>query len=167
MANLSWQPSAQHQMRLAEIAIRGAATMFDLQLQTARDIMGMQAKTASILGIPDYSPLFETADDRARRLFTEGADRLVDTTRRASETVAEVNRHIGRLVEQQTVTLAETMREGIDQLARHTEQGLEQARTVVERGADELSRSVRQSQAAVQSVAQSQPGKSSEAERKK
>lgn len=138
------QQATQHQVHMAEIAIRGTALLFDIQMQAARDLMEMQARSASVLGIPDCSNLFKAADDRARRLFSESADELVNTTRRATETVAEVNRQIGRLVEQQTVEIAEQMRQGIDQLGRHAEQGLQQARHLVEQEVDELERTAQQ-----------------------
>jgi len=138
-----WQQNANHGAQLTEIAIRSAATLFDLQMQTARDILSMQARSASLFGVPDFSPLFSTADERARRVFSEGANELVNTTRRAAETVAEVNRQFGRLMEQQAVSVSETMRAGIDRLGRNAEQGLEQARSVVERGVDELTKNAR------------------------
>ncbi len=143
MADMQWQQNAHHGAQLTEIAIRGAATLFDLQMQTARDLLSMQARSASLFGIPDFSPLFGTVDERARRVFSEGANELVNTTRRAAETVAEVNRQFGRLFEQQAVNVSETMRAGIGQLGRNAEQGLEQARNVVERGVDELAKTAR------------------------
>jgi len=114
--------------------------MFDFQMQAARQFMEMQARSATVFGLPDCSSLFSTADERARHLFSESADELVNTTRRASETVAEMNRHIGRLMEKQTVEIAEQVRQGIDQLGRHTEQSLQQARSLVEQGANEMER---------------------------
>ncbi len=141
MVQAQWQQSAARGAQLTEIAIRGAATLFDLQMQTARDMLAMHARSAGALGLPDFSPFFvPTADEQARRVFSESANEIVNTTRRTIETVAEVNRQFGRLIEQQTVNLSDTMRAGIDQLGRHAEQGLEQARTVVERGVDELAR---------------------------
>jgi len=140
----TWQQATQHQVSMAEIAIRGAALLFDIQMQAARDLMEMQARSASVLGIPDCSSLFKAADDRARRLFSGSADELVNTTRRATETVNEVNRQLGRLVERQAVEIAEQMRQGIDQLGRHAEQGLQQARHLVEKEVDELERTAQQ-----------------------
>ena len=142
----AWQQAANHQMQIAEIAIRSTALLFDFQMQAARDLLEMQARSASVLGIPDCSSLFSAADERARRLFSEGADELVNTTRRATETAAEVNRQIGRLVEVQTVGIAEQVRHGIDQLGRHTEQGLQQARSLVEQGVEEIQRAAQETQ---------------------
>ncbi len=142
ISSSKWQQAANQQV--TELAIRSAGLMLDLQLQTARDLFEMQARSAALFGAPDCSSLFDAADDRARRLFTEGAEHVAHVTRRASETVAQMNRQIGRLVEQQAVGMAEQMRQGIEQIGRHTEQSLQQARTLVEQGLDEIERTARE-----------------------
>jgi len=160
MAQAPWQTS-NHSLQVAEIAIRSTALMFDFQMQAARQFMEMQARSAAAFGMPDCSSLFSTADERARRLFSESADELVNTTRRASESVAEMNRHIGRLVEKQTVEMAEQMRQGIDQLGRHTEQSLQQARTLVEQGVNEMERAASDVRSATNSTSGSTFGSTS------
>jgi len=149
-----WQNAVNQPIHMAEIAIRSTALLFDFQVQAARDLLEMQARSAAVFGIPDCSSLFNTADERARRLFTEGAEHLLNSTRRANETMAEMNRHLGRLVEQQTVGIAEQVRQGIDQLGRHTEQGLQQARDLVEHGVEELARAAQEAR----QQASEQPG---------
>ncbi len=141
---LETQQATSHAAKLTEIAIRGAATLVDVQMQTARDIMSMQSRTFSVFGVPDFSALFGTTDERARRVFSEGAEELINTTRRTAETVAEVNRQFGRLIEQQAVKVSETMCAGFDELGRHAEQGLERTRTMVERGLEEVASATRQ-----------------------
>jgi phasin protein len=133
-----------HQTQLAELAIRGAAAMVDFQMQAARDILEMQARNARLFGVPDLSPVFTSADDHARRVFREGAEEIVNTTRRSAEAMTEMNRQLGRLIEQQTVTIAENIQAGIGQLGRHTQQGFEQARTLMERSAEELARTLQE-----------------------
>jgi hypothetical protein len=149
-----WQHVAGHQVNMAEIALRGTALLFDYQMQAARDLLEMQARSAAAFGVPDCSSLFNVADDKARRLFADGAEQLVATARRATETMAEMNRQFGRLVEQQTVNIAEQMRHGIDQFGRHTEQGLLQARSLVEHGLDEMERAAQEAR----QQASEQPG---------
>ncbi len=135
------QQANQH---IAELAIRGAGLLLDFQLQTARDLFELQARSAALFGVPDCSSLFNAADDRARRIFSEGAEHVAQVRRRATETMTQVNRQLGRLVEQQAVGVAEQMRQGIEQIGRHTEQGLQQARTLVEQGLDELERAAQE-----------------------
>ena len=135
------QQANQH---VAELAIRSAGLLLDFQLQTARDLLELQARSAALFGVPDCSSLFNAADDRTRRIFSEGAEHVAHVTRRANETMAQMNRQLGRLVEQQAVGVAEQMRQGIEQIGRHAEQGLQQARTLVEQGLDELERSAQE-----------------------
>ncbi|HET9671089.1 MAG TPA: hypothetical protein VFQ93_15905 [Casimicrobiaceae bacterium] len=127
---------AQQLQSMAEVALRGTALLFDLQMETARNIMRTQARTAALLGAPDYSELFRLGDDRARRLFAASAEQMLTSARQARETVFEVQRQIGRLAEQQTIGIAEEMREQIQQMTRHTEAGLQEIKQVAASEAD-------------------------------
>ena len=127
---------AQQLQSMAEVALRGTALLFDLQMETARNIMRTQARTAALLGAPDYSELFRLGDDRARRLFAASAEQMLTSARQARETVFEVQRQIGRLAEQQTIGIAEEMREQMQQMTRHTEAGLQEIKQVAASEAD-------------------------------
>lgn len=137
------QRGGEHHVNMAEIALRGTALLFDIQMEAARNMMQMQARTATALGAPDYSDLFRMADDRAKRLFSTGAEQILNSARQANETVAEMQRQIGRLMEQQTVEITEEMRQGIEELGRHTQEGLQQVRQVIEQEAEEAQRAMR------------------------
>jgi hypothetical protein len=115
---------------MAEVALRGTALLFDLQMETARSFMHTQARTAALFGAPDYSQLFRLGDDRARRLFAAGAEQMLSSVRQARETLFEVQREIGRLAEQQTIGIAEEMRERMEEMTRHTEEGLQEIKQV-------------------------------------
>ena len=127
---------AQQLQSMAEVALRGTALLFDLQMETARNIMRTQARTAALLGAPDYSELFRLGDDRARRLFAASAEQMLSPARQARETVFEVQRQIGRLAEQQTIGIAEEMRHQMQQMTRHTEAGLQEIKQVAASEAD-------------------------------
>ena len=104
--------------------MRGTAFLWDLQMETARNLWRTQARAAALLGIPDYSELFGIGDERARRIFSSSAEQVLDTARQARDTVVEVQRQLGRLAEQQTIGLTEGVREHIEQIGRQTELGL-------------------------------------------
>lgn len=123
---------------MAEVALRGTALLWDLQMETARNVWRTQARTAAMLGIPDCSALFHVGDDRARRLFTTSAEQMLNSARQARETVVEMQRQMGRLAEQQTIGLAEEVRDQIEQIGRHTEQGLQQIRQIAASEADHV-----------------------------
>jgi hypothetical protein len=128
---------------MAEVALRGTALLWDLQMETARNLWRTQARTAAMLGIPDCSALFEVADDRARRFFTTGAEQVLSCARQARETVVEMQRQMGRLAEQQTIGLTTEVRDQIEQISRQTEEGLQQIKQVAASGADRVEDSVR------------------------
>lgn len=132
----SQQGGAQQQMgarqfeSIAEVALRGTALLWDLQMETARNVFRTQARTAAMLGIPDCSDLFQIGDERARRLFTTSAEQVLNTARQARETVVEIQRQFGRLAEQQTIGITEQVRDQIEQIGRQTEQGLQEIREI-------------------------------------
>jgi hypothetical protein len=122
---------------MAEVALRGTALLWDLQMETARNMWRTQARTAAMLGIPDCSDLFQIGDDRARRLFTTSAEQMLHSARQARETVVEMQRQIGRLAEQQTIGITEEVRDQIEEIGRRTEQGLQQIKEITASEADQ------------------------------
>jgi hypothetical protein len=130
------QYGAQQFQSMAEVALRGTALLWDLQMETARNIMRTQARTAALLGAPDYSDLFRLGDDRARRIFAASAEQMLNSARQTRETVFEVQRQIGRLAEQQTIGIAQEVRDQIQQMSWHTEQGLEEIKQIATSEAD-------------------------------
>jgi hypothetical protein len=130
--------AAQPFHSMAEVALRGTALLWDLQMETARNLWRTQARTAAMLGIPDCSALVEVGDDRARRLFTTGAEQVLSSARQARETVVEMQRQMGRLAEQQTIGLTAEVRDQIEQISRQTEQGLQQIKQIAAAEADQV-----------------------------
>lgn len=122
---------------MAEVALRGTALLWDLQMETARNVFRTQARTAAMLGIPDCSEMFEIGDARARRLFSMGAEQVLNTARQARETVAEMQRQFGRIAEKQTIGMTEQVRDQIEQISRHTEQGLQEIRDIARAEAEQ------------------------------
>ncbi|HJU21900.1 MAG TPA: hypothetical protein VJ891_05275, partial [Casimicrobiaceae bacterium] len=63
------QPLGTRQLQsMAEVAVRGTALLWDVQMETARNLWRTQARTAAMFGVPDCSQFFHFEDDRARRL---------------------------------------------------------------------------------------------------
>jgi len=111
---------------IAEVALRGTALLFDLQLEAARNAWETQARGVAMLGAPDFSNLFRVGDDRARRVFTATTEQLVNTIRRTADTVIAVQQEIGKLAEQQTVGMTDQMRQQIEHFGQQTQRGLEE-----------------------------------------
>jgi hypothetical protein len=130
---------------MAEVALRGTALLFDLQMETARNLLRTQARTAAMLGVPDCSDFFEIGDERARRLFSMGAEQVLNTARQARETVSEMQRQFGRIAEQQTIGMTEEVRDQIAQISRQTEEGLQEIREIAASEADQVESASQQS----------------------
>jgi phasin protein len=111
---------------IAEVALRGTALLFDLQLEAARNAWETQARGVAMLGAPDFSNLFRIGDDRARRIFTATTEQLVNTIRRTADTVIAVQQEIGKLAEQQTVGMTDQMRQQIEHFGQQTQRGLDE-----------------------------------------
>jgi len=128
----------------AEVAIRGAAMLWDLQMETARNLMRTQARTAAMLGIPDYSDFLRVGDEHARRIISLGAEQVLNSARQARETLVEIQRHMGRLAEQQVSGLTEEVRNQIEQAGRHTEERLQDFRQLAVSQTQQVSDAARQ-----------------------
>lgn len=129
---------------IAEVAVRGTALLWDLQMETARNLWRTQARTAAMLGIPDCSDLFQVGDERARRLFSTSADQVLNSARQARDTVVAMQRQFGRLAEQQRIGITEEVRDQIEQIGRHTEQGLQAIEQIAASEADQIEDLVQQ-----------------------
>jgi Fe2+ transport system protein B len=111
-----------------------------MNMSAARVWMQTQARAASAMGMPDCSGWFEAADDRARRVFSEGAEQLVNTAQRASEAATELQREVSRVVDIQTSTLAQTLQYGLQELGSQTSEGLSQLVETAREQAEEAER---------------------------
>lgn len=124
-------------LNMAEVAYRGAALLYDLQMDVARSVLQTHARTASLFGAPDYSAWFRVADDRARRVFSESVEQMLAAARQVTSTVAQIQRELGRVAEQQTIVVTEELRQNVQQLGERTEEGFEQIRNVAQQQVDQ------------------------------
>jgi hypothetical protein len=126
--------------QLTALALRSIGQVYDMNLSAARVLLQTQARAASAIGLPDWSGLFNTVDERARHVFSAGAEQLVNTTQRANEVAAELQREVGRVVETQTTTVAETLKQGLEELGAQANEGLTQLVQTVRQQAEEAER---------------------------
>jgi hypothetical protein len=125
---------------LTSLALRSIGQVYDMNLSAARVLLQTQARAASALGLPDWSGLFNTVDDRARHVFSTSAEQMVNTAQRASEAAAELQREVGRVVETQTASVAETIKQGLEELGSQTSEGLQQMVQTARQQAEEAQR---------------------------
>lgn len=126
---------------LAEMAVRTTSQLLDMQMATMRTLLQTQARAAAAFGFPDCSVLFDgRADDRIRQVFSKGGEQLVNSTQRATETVAQIHRHVGQIVETQASLAAQNWQQGFEQLGTQTDESLNQLRATAQQQAEQFER---------------------------
>ena len=152
--NENWQQGNQNNeqagesaINMADIAFRGTAVLLSIQLDAVRSVFEMQARSAAAFGAPDYSGLFRSSDGGTKRLLAMGTHQFLSSARQANETISEMQRQFGRLIERRSQELSEEMRQSIEELSQRAREGLEQVKQMAEEGADEAERQHRQQRA--------------------
>lgn len=129
-----------HPVHLTALALRSLSQVYDMNLSAARVLLQTQARAASAVGLPDWSGWFQSADERARRVFSAGAEQILNTAQRASEAASELQREVGRVVDTQTATVAQTLQQGLQELGTQTSEGLSQLVETAREQAEEAER---------------------------
>src|SRR6266498_2714141 len=93
------QRNIEHSMNMTELALRGTAVLFDIQMSAVRSLWQMQARNCAAFGAPDYSDLLRFTDTGAKWLISTGVEQILTSARQASDAITEVQRQFGRLVE--------------------------------------------------------------------
>jgi len=117
---------------------RSLGQLYDIQAAAARVVLRAQARALSALGLPDYSHLFEVADERTKRMFSTTTEALLQSANHASSTGGEIQQHLGRLWEQQAMDLTETWRQGLEELQTQGSESLNELKELVRQQADEM-----------------------------
>jgi hypothetical protein len=125
---------------VTSLALRGLGQVYDMNLAATRVMLQTQARAASVLGFPDWSGVFDQVDERARHVFSASAEQLVETTQRASEVASDLQRQVGRVVETQAATVAESLQHGLEELSTQANEGLKQLCDTARQQADEAER---------------------------
>jgi len=125
---------------LAAIALRSASQVYDIHLSATRVLLQTQARAAAAFGLPDWSPLFDGASDRAREVFAHSAEQVINTAQKASEAAVELQRQVGRVIETQTAQAAESWQRGLEELGNQASEGLNQLCETARETAEEAQR---------------------------
>jgi hypothetical protein len=127
--------------QLAEMAVRTTSQFLDMQMATMRTLLQTQARAAAAFGFPDCSVLFDgQADDRMRQVFSKGGEQMVNSTQRVAETMAQIHRHVGQIVETQASLAAQNWQQGFEQLGTQTDESLDQVRATARQQAEQFER---------------------------
>jgi hypothetical protein len=127
-------------IHLTAFTLKSIGQVYDLNLSAARVILQTQARAASAMGWPDWSGLFENADERARHVFSIGVEQLVNTAQRVNQAVVELQHDVGRVVDTQAATVAQTLQNGLEELGTQASEGLAQLTQTARQQAEEAER---------------------------
>ena len=123
---LSGGPQRSSTMNVTAFALRSFGKVFDMNMTATRVMLQTQARAASALGWPDLSDVFNRVDEKARSVFSASAEQLAQTAQMPNEAASELQRQVGRVVETQAATVAETLQQGFEELGAHTSESLKQ-----------------------------------------
>lgn len=127
-------------INIAAIALRGLSEAYDMQVAATRLALQTQARAAVAFGWPDFSDLFRVGDDRAKRAFASGTEQLLHCAEQAKETMSEVQRHIGKLIEYNAINAAENWQQGLEEFGVQAEESLDQMKELARQQVEEAMR---------------------------
>jgi hypothetical protein len=108
------------------IALRSLGQMYDINIATTRALLQAQARAASAFGWPDLSNLFDQVDERTRHAFSTSAEQLVQVTQRTNDAAMELQQQVGRVVQTQAATMAESLQHSLQEIGEQTGESLRQ-----------------------------------------
>lgn len=124
--NQSASASRPSAAQATAFALRSLGQVYDINVATTRVLWQAQARAASAFGWPDWSSVFDQVDDRARDVFVTGAEQLVQATQRANDAAIEFQQHVGRVVQTQAATVADSLQQSMQEIGEQTGEGLRQ-----------------------------------------
>lgn len=139
-----YQRSNDHARKMTEIALRGTALLWDLQADTARSLLEMQANGATLFGAPDLTQVFHMGNGRSKGMFSMTVEQALNSLRQINDTVTEVQWQLTRVAEQQTVGIADRIQQSIEELGRRSQKGLQEIRRLAEEEVGEFRQTAQQ-----------------------
>jgi hypothetical protein len=136
--------------------MRSFGQLCDLNIAATRLLLRTQARAASALGWPDVSGAFEQVDERVRNVFATGAEQFAKAAELANEAAADLQRQVGRVVETQAVTVAESLQQGLEQWGEQASEGLREITEAARDQAGELERASQEASREVRNTLQEQ-----------
>ena len=119
--------SAEFFGSLAEISLRGAAQLVDMQYTALRALWETRARTAAAFGYPDYAGAFAGNDeDRVREVLQATTEQLVEASQQMSEATAQIQAHVRRIFESQAQAVAENWQQTIEQFGARAAESSQQ-----------------------------------------
>jgi hypothetical protein len=127
-------------INIAAIALRGIGEAYDMQMAAARLAFQTQARAAVAFGWPDFSDLFRMGDAQSKRIFSKSTEQLLASAQQANATLSELQREVGKLIECNAETMAESWQQGLEEISIQAEESLEQMKELTRQQVEEAMR---------------------------
>jgi hypothetical protein len=119
--------SAEFFGSLAEMSLRGAAQVVDMQYTALRALWETRARAAAAFGYPDYAAAFAgNGEDRVRQVLQTTTEQLIDASQQMSEATAKIQAQARRIFESQAEAAAENWQQTVEQFGARTAESMQQ-----------------------------------------
>lgn len=136
---------------LAEMALRNAAQLYDLQMNALRAWSETQARATGSLGIPSWFDWFRNGSEEGlRQAMRDAADQVLETSRRTAEAVVQLQGQLRELMTAQGGAATQQWQKVIEQFGSQVTQSLEGVRQIAE---EQSQRVVEETEARVEAIA--------------
>jgi len=147
--------SAEFFSSVAEMSLRGAAQVVDMQYTALRGLWETRARTAAAFGYPDYAAAFAGNDeDRVRQVLQTTTEQLIDAAHQMSEATVKIQAQARRIFESQAQAAAENWRQTIERFGARTAESMQELCAAALQQAEQFGRlaqvRVEETQAALQ-----------------
>ncbi len=154
-SNRAQDTGARHAINLAEITLRGAARILDIQAAGMRTFLQYQTKGAAMFGAADWSGLFKRSNGR---FFETTADQALNYMRQTSEAISALQDDIVDLIEEQKEELSEQIQQGLKEAGERIQEGIEEGRRMTQEATKETRRGLREVEEEVEQGRKEQAG---------
>ena len=130
-ANALTQPPLS--FSFAEMAIRGANQLYELQMNTLRAMSETQSQTTQAFGMPSWNEWFRNGSEESlRQAMRDAAEQVISTSRRTAEAVSQLQDQMRELMTAQSGAATQQWQKVIQQFGTQVAQSLEGVRTIAE-----------------------------------
>jgi hypothetical protein len=118
---------------IAEMTVRSATQLYDLQMNTLRGLAETHARTATAFGIPSWTDWFQNGSEEAlRQAVRDAAEQVLQTSRGTAEAIAQLQGQFRELINAQSGAASQQWQTFIGQLGGQMTQSLEAVRSMAE-----------------------------------
>ena len=111
--------SIQPAIALAEMAVRSASQMYDLQMSAIRALSETHVRTATAFGLPDWTAWFASGSEEGLRQAAIGTtEQVLSTSRRTSEAISRLGENLNELLRRRLEPLPSSGRRSLSSSGR-------------------------------------------------